>query len=154
MTDQVETKQVTWEDFEVAEESVVIDWEDSSPPKQTYQERLAELGGLARERLLHGRWENLEPIKVTEEQNITEWEEGNEPVPSELARMRGVMITVNVSLSEWDEAVTKAARHFARMQEIYRYAGEGRFEIIGAIPLCTPARNPLTYRSEDCSDGS
>ena len=147
MTDQVETKQVTWEDFEVVEEQEVCDG-------------------------------CFDPQCGKYRKEITEWEEGNEPLPtewkgdkvtngenwaddginpeiseSELARMQEVMIAVNVSLREWSESMERMTMDFARMQEIYQYTGEGRFEAIGAIPLCTPHRNPLTVHQGDCSDG-
>ena len=118
MTDQVETKQVTWEDLEVAEEQKVCQG-------------------------------CFDPRCGCGEHGVTEWEEGNEPVPTELPRMGKMLVMTNVSLEQWKEAMENATRRLARMQKVYRYAGGGHFEDIGGIALCTPHRDPLTGHMEE-----
>ena len=131
MSDQVETKQVTWEDLEVAEE--------------------------------------LDLNKVTIHDG-TEWEEGNEPVPTEMVRRRNVPITVNVSLSKWSEALEQAVADELRTMSLLQVAQAFRIppaqlnntnlsfrdvvemnERMGRPygPLCTPYRDPLTGYMEE-----
>lgn len=108
MTDQVETKQVTWEDLEVAPEK-----------RLSGEPRIDDFEGISHE---------------------------------ELAHMRNVMITVNVSLTEWQEALDQATEDFMAegLVPVYRYAGRGQFEQVSAFTaLCTLHRDPLTGHMEE-----
>lgn len=95
MTNQVETKQVTWEDMEVAQELQMLD---------PYQ-----------------------PPHVEPEKPVTEWEEGNEPLPVEYEPLpRGVIILLGIDEETWNEGAEKFVREnpvkatFYTAGDIYR----------------------------------
>ena len=90
MTNQVETKQVTWEDLEVAEEQKTLSLEERA-------EELLKQSSLERQRTISGN------PRLPE---ITEWKEGNEPIPEHQPSLKGVLILqCAVDMKAFEEAV-------------------------------------------------
>ena len=177
MNNQVETKKVRWEDLEIAEEQdhLVIDWVPS-----LIEDIIANWHRPQVERwyIMPGLGDEVAQVHQALCGEITEWEEGNEPVPTEYkcgvdpakpgseftawngAGRAGVLLVFGISAEEFAEATEGLARAALETEIDYlntpvldwREANKrlpSIGEMVAAInAFCTPSRNNLTGREE------